>query len=345
MTTNRCSLLKTILLILAVIVFVQPPAVAQKGSSSSDTGDVSMPVAVDLNAIAAHSHNPITVRSRPVIERLPLQVIDPIDLQVSRAGNVFVADAAAGCIFRLDQLGSASLPARQLSGLCRIIVDANESVFALTTGSAQCSIHQVTPEGSRIVLHTLPMAAHCFSRAGVDGWMVATQRSVWHISADSAPQQIAQFAQRIVDLCTNAGGGTNVLLSDGQVLQLGLDGAARVAGRAPSTARRLICQPDGHLAVLAEAADIRASGTVALPRGLYPVFEPTVDSPPPAIARLPEGTSAVGFDVLGNLCLANPQLRAITRVTSRFQIPCPHCGQPIPLIFDASAKSENVGGF
>ena len=343
MTTNRCLLRNLALPIIAVWAAAQPQLVAQSGASGAPASSTTQDV--DLNAIAVHSHSPVTVRSRPVIERLPLHVIEPIDLQVSRTASVFVADAQANCIFRLDQLGTTSLPARQLNGLRRIIVDADETIYALTTSSNNSTIHQITPEGRQIVLHTLPVAADCFSRVGIDGWMAAFGNSVWHIAVDSAPQQIARFPLPVVDLCTNVGGGTNVLLGDGRVLQLGIDGASRSVGRAPHSARRLFCQPNGQLAVLAESSDNHALAAAAMPLGLYQVAANAPEANPIPSARLPEGTSAVGFDSLGNLCLANPQLRAITRVTSRFQIPCPHCGQLIPLIFDARLQPENVGGF
>jgi hypothetical protein len=69
------------------------------------------------------------------------------------------------------------------------------------------------------------------------------------------------------------------------------------------------------------------------------------DGQVPSVAFVPEGTRAAGFDSLGNLLLANPDLRAITRVTSRFQVPCPHCRQPTLMIFDAEARTERSGSF
>jgi hypothetical protein len=61
------------------------------------------------------------------------------------------------------------------------------------------------------------------------------------------------------------------------------------------------------------------------------------------LALVPEGTEAAGMDRLGNFCLANPDLRAVTKVTSRFMIPCPHCGQQTLMIFDPAAAAEDAG--
>lgn len=342
MSSHRFTLRKLLLL---TFLIVSAPRALVAQDTVSPVSALAESTEVDLNAIAAHSHSSITVRSRPVIERLPLQVINPIDLQVSKTACVFIADSEANCIFRLDQFGATSLPTRQLPGLRRILVDADETIYALTSASAESSIHQITPEGRRIVLHTFPVAASCISKVGVDGWMAGNGNTVWYIAAESDHHQIARFPSPVIDLCTNAGGGTNVLLADGNVLQLGIDGTFRTLGRSPGSARRLFCQPNGQLTVLAVSADARSHAAAAMPLALYLVSSDAGNARTDPVAHLPEGTSAVGFDRLGNLCLANPQLRAITKVTSRFQIPCPHCGQPIPLVFDARQQLENVGGF
>jgi hypothetical protein len=147
----------------------------------------------------------------------------------------------------------------------------------------------------------------------------------------------------VLDLCTDAGGGTVALLADGHVLRPGPEGNARILGFAPDSSQRLLCQAGGELAVLATARH-QATPT-PLPLGIYPLSTAAIAAPAPALAHLPEGTRAAGFDSLGNLCLANPQLRAVTKVTIRFRIPCPHCRQSVLMIFDANVQPENIGGF
>lgn len=320
-------------------VFADEPAAGVLG------GRVAAPVADDLNQLSGHPHSPLVVRSRPVIERLPVQVIQPVDLQVARSGNIFIADAQADCIFRLDMLSSVSLQVQDLAGIRRICLDADEAVYVLTAVSGESCIHQITPDGRRIPLHTLPFPAQCFARAGSTEWLAAEGRNLWHINTDSERTLLVRFTLPVLDLCSDAGGGNTALLADGSVLQVGLDGATRLAGYAPGSSRRLICQPDGRLVVLANASVAGGRGSSPLPPGIYPLVTSDNDSPPAALANLPEGTLAAGFDSLGNLCLANPGLRAVTRVTSRFRIPCPHCRESVLLIFDANAQPENLGGF
>lgn len=298
----------------------------------------------DLNELSVDPHAPLVVRSRPVIERLPVQAIEPVDLQVGHSGHIYVADAGAQCIFRLDSFSRVSLHSRDLAGLRRICLDSDESVYALTASSGECSIHQITPEG-RQLLHTLPFPAHSFARFGTTDWLVAEGSSIWSVNSDADRSLIFRSSVAVLDLCTDAGGGIAALLSDGQVLKIGAAGNAQLAGFAPGSPKRLICRADGQLVVLADASLPRNGAAAPLPRGLYSLSKSAPTEELNAIAHLPEGTEAAGFDSLGNLCLANPQLRAVTKVTSRFRIPCPHCRESVLMIFDANAQPDNIGGF
>ncbi len=299
----------------------------------------------DLNDLAVHPHAPLVVRSRPVIERLPVQVIEPVDLQVAQTGHIYVADSGAQCIFRLDPFSRVSLHSRDLAGLRRICLDSDESVYALTASSGECSIHQITPEGRRLLLHTLPFPAQSFARFGTTDWLVADGGNIWSINSEADRSLIFRSSVAVLDLCTDAGGGIAALLSDGQVLKIGAAGNAQIAGFAPGSPKRVICRADGQLVVLADASLARNGAAAPLPRGLYALSKSAPAAEPDAIAHLPEGTEAAGFDSLGNLCLANPQLRAVTKVTSRFRIPCPHCRESVLMIFDANAQPANIGGF
>ncbi|MFM8474443.1 MAG: hypothetical protein ACKOEO_01445 [Planctomycetaceae bacterium] len=299
----------------------------------------------DLNDLSAHPHTPLVVRSRPVIERLPVQVIEPVDLQVAQSGHIYVADSRAQCIFRLDSFSRVSLHSRDLAGLRRICLDSDESVYALTASTGECSIHQITPEGRKLLLHTLPFPAQSFARYGTTDWLVAEGSNIWSVNSDAERSLIFRSSVAVLDLCTDAGGGIAALLSDGQVLKMGSAGNAQLAGFAPGSPKRLICRSDGQLIVLADASLSRNGAAAPLPRGLYSLSNTAPNTEPNAIAHLPEGTEAAGFDSLGNLCHANPQLRAVTKVTSRFRIPCPHCRETVLMIFDANAQPDNIGGF
>jgi hypothetical protein len=46
---------------------------------------------------------------------------------------------------------------------------------------------------------------------------------------------------------------------------------------------------------------------------------------------VPKGTIAHAFDAAGNLLMVNWDLQFLMRVTNSFEVPCPHCGKPIPI--------------
>ena len=48
-----------------------------------------------FNALETHQHAAIHVNSRPVVERIPVNVIDPVDVRVAADGAILVADAKA----------------------------------------------------------------------------------------------------------------------------------------------------------------------------------------------------------------------------------------------------------
>ena len=95
---------------------------------------------------------------------------------------------------------------------------------------------------------------------------------------------------------------------------------------------RLAALDDGSMLSLAASKDGRS-------RVLHVSRE--VDRPVTfeVLATVPAGTRAVGFDSLGNLCLANADLRAVTKVTSHFEIPCPHCGKPTRMKFSSDVPA------
>mgnify|MGYP003348648335 CR=1 FL=1 len=120
-----------------------------------------------LNALSTHRHDPIVVRSKPVIERLPVKVLQPVDLQVSARGQIFVADAQAACVFRLDSHGQVSLAVRDLPGISRIQLDRDGGLYVLTVVGAESHLYQATPEGLTVHLHTLRFPAISFTRNSI----------------------------------------------------------------------------------------------------------------------------------------------------------------------------------
>lgn len=289
--------------------------------------------APSLGAIRNHDHAPLIVRSRPVIERLPVKVVEPVDLQIGKSGQIFVADKSAKCVFRLNGDGDVSLPVAGLSDIQRIQVDADENLYVLTSNSREAQIEMVNPIGQSTVLHKLTFAATTFVRDIIGQFVVVSQDNnrIVLITTEGDITELTRIYQPVSDLVLNAGGQTEALLVSGDLVHIAASGELRQSGFAPPGASRLMLQTDGMMLALAG----RANGLAQLVRVSREQSRPAEFL---TFANVPEGTQAVGFDALGNLCLANPDLRAITKVTSHFRIPCPHCGRPIDMIFRKDAE-------
>ncbi len=294
-----------------------------------------------LGAMKHHDHAPIIVQSRPVIERLPVKVIEPVDLRIGKNGHIFVADRGAKCVFRLDSDGEVSVPVADVSNIQRIQVDADDNLYVLTSNSRESQIQLVNPIGQSAVLHDLTFAATSFVRDTIGQFVVASRDTnrIVVITTEGDITELTRIYQPVSDLMLNAGGQTEALLGSGEIVHIAASGEVTPSGFAPPGSSRLMLQPDGSMLVLAGRSDGHAQLTSVSRDQVRP--EEFL-----AFASVPEGTQAVGFDALGNLCLANPDLRAITRVTSHFRIPCPHCGRPTEMIFRKDVESVgNVRSF
>jgi len=292
-----------------------------------------------LGSIRNHDHAPILVQSRPVIERLPVKVISPVDLQISKAGHIFVADDAANCVFRLEADGEVSLPVQNLSDIRRIQLDADGNLYTLTSDSRESQIRMVNPVGQSVLLHDLKFDANAFVR-DVTGQFAVTSRGtnrVVLISNTGEITELTRLYQPVSDLVLNAGGQTEALLASGEMVHISASGEVTASGFAPVGSSRLMLQPDGSMLVLSK----RSNGHTNLVSISRDATRPKEFS---TFASVPEGTQAVGFDSLGNLCLANPDLRAITKVTSHFSIPCPHCGRATEMIFRKDLEPADAQG-
>jgi len=287
-----------------------------------------------LDTIENHDHAAVIVQSRPVIERLPVKVIEPVDLRIGKSGHIFIADKSARCVFRLGSDGDVSLPVADLSDIQRIQVDDDDNLYVLTSDSREAQLQMVNPIGQSTVLHELTFAATSFVRDTIGQFIVVSKDAnrIVVISTEGDVTELTQVYQPVSDLVLNAGGQTEALLVSGEVIHIAASGEVTLSGFAPLGSSRLMLQPDGSMLVLAGRSKEYARLVLVSRDQVRPAEFLSV-------ASVPEGTQAVSFDALGNLCLANSDLRAITKVTSHFRIPCPHCGRPTDMIFRKDAES------
>lgn len=286
-----------------------------------------------LGSLAVHEHTPIRVHSRPVIERLAVNVIEPVDLRVSESGRIFIADARARTVFRIQSDGRVDLAAKDMDGLLRIHVDGDDNLFVLTASAGSGRIFQVTPAGYSVELHAVGFRPAGFARDQTGRFIVvsAVGGQTIAIDSDGRLQELAHLSERCVDIELSSSDQPHVLLPSGKIVLLGLDETSETVGFAPENSQRLLRLPEGRLAALHSEA------------GSRPVIRTVSDTQGDAasvFAQVPFGTSAASFDKSGNLCLANPDLRAVTKITSHFVVPCPHCGRSLKMVFSTDDSEE-----
>jgi len=306
------------------------------GMASGGLPDVACAEEPVLSGVTEHEHRSVIVQSRPVIERLPVKVIEPVDLKLAVDGTVFVADRAAECVFRIDRTGSVSIAAEKLPGLQRMQLQADGSLFLLTSTGSQSGLHQVTASGRQVYLQALPFIADAFEVTSLGTIFVSHSSSgrIMTISSEGAVSERVRMQMPVIDLALNAAEQLEALLPSGQLVMVSEEGHVVTTGSAPTGSTRLTSLQDGKMLAILPAIE-----------GPSTIVEVSRDAQPPRIfpvvAKIPAGTRAAGFDALGNLCLANPDLRAVTKVTSQFEIPCPHCGRPTRLIFSSEQPVRN----
>ncbi|MCA9066833.1 MAG: hypothetical protein KDA96_27390, partial [Planctomycetaceae bacterium] len=189
---------------------------------------------LDLGALTHHPHDDIVVRSRPVIERLSVNVVEPVDLCVTHDARVFVADRRLETVFRLDP-DAVHIAGSGLSGLMRVQSDFAGNVYALCGVSGEGRVVQMTSSG-----YVATIASFDFRPAGfhltTPGRLVvaAYDGRVFELGEDDQPVLKATLAERIRDVAATAALGTIVLTESGRVVLLQSGDGASVMGYAPA---------------------------------------------------------------------------------------------------------------
>lgn len=289
-----------------------------------------LPMSGQCDESAGCQHQPILVRSRPVIERLPLKVIDPADVAITEFGATIVAERKAGIVFLLTEDGQTSILMQDQQGVSRVANSSVTGVHALCCRKASSTIYRITDTGFASEFAELPFRATGLAAGGAGGiWTTnASTGEVIFIGTTGERQVIKRLTERIVDI-TADGQGAYALTRSGQIISIGADGSSLRVGYVSNLASRIQLRPDHQVVALTESSD----GTAVLQ-------EPQAEEGKgKQVGRVPAGTQAFAFDSLGNLTLANHHLRALTRVTSHFQVPCPHCGKQVPMTLSTDAPA------
>jgi hypothetical protein len=329
---RHLSIALTALLCLASVAFADDPAEDRSAANAS------------------HPHTPIVVHSKPIIERIPLAVIDPVDVRYSAEGHLYIADRRGGIVFRIRPTGRTEIIAEGLEGILRIAIAADESLYVLTGTAGSGRILQYLPNGESAEVSSVIFAPAGFGIDSTGTLLVSSAQSgiVEAVESDGTHRMFASLEGRSKDLLISSDEQAYVLLHSGQVVRLRSDGSAENVGTAVTGASRLMQISPRETGVLnkhgAERPRISLVGerTSAPGASLDLVGDkPESTDSPEVVLQVPNGTAAAAFDSMGNLVLVNPEIRAVTRVTKCLMVPCPHCGEKVPLIF--SAEPDRMG--
>ncbi|MCA9057282.1 MAG: hypothetical protein KDA85_02235 [Planctomycetaceae bacterium] len=298
----------------------------------------------DPGALRSHPHDEIVVPSRPVIERLPVNVVEPVDVCVSSSGQIFVADRRQQAVFRIDPDGEVHLALAGIEQLKRVSCDRAGRIYVLAGQAGDQRLLEITQAG-----YVATFGSYGFEVVGVqlqdpDGVILAARDGrIYQQLRGGEPELLANVAEPIRDICAATSGATVVLTESGKCQLVARGNLVRQLATVPAASDRLFVLPSGQLAALVAPLDSRPMIVESVTSS-----EGNSQDTTKPFAQLPQGTAAVAFDRLGNLCLANPELRAVTRVTNHFEVPCPHCSKLIPMRFSTEPPqpaAQSSGSF
>lgn len=294
---------------LALLLAVAAPAVAEGPSKQPET--------------ALHRHAPLEIKSRPIVSKYSLSLIQPRRVLAQADGTLYVADWAAGMVFRISPGRKVRIVAEDLNEPSSLAMDSERNLFVSTYGQGMTKegtiVRIAHEDGMRSVVAvglTAPSAIafdaqdnlyvasfldNTISRVGMSGGLITYAANVPAVSA-------ILFDER----------GDLLALSstEGAVYRISSDMGAmkRIAGglSAPSD---MLLHPEGHLIVV----DFGRGRLVHVDeKGRLKTF-----------AVVPRGTVSAAFDGQANLIVANWDNHNLLKITTNLTVKCPHCGRDI----------------
>lgn len=280
-----------------------------------------------------HPHRPILVPSRPVIERVPLSVIDPIDVTITEFGDTLVADAGGKMLFRVTTDGIANVLGKNLTGISRVVDSRQLGPHALLTDQKSSRVLRFTDSGMQQTVINFAFRAFGLAIDPDNNLITSSGKTgiIYHVDDENTLTRLVQLSEPVLDLATDRLGNVFVLLQSGQVISVTGKDASAPVGFLPKGTTRIKIHPDDYAVGL----------TTGEQRPILNRINKT--SKPLQFAGTAMGTSAFAFDGLGNLVLTNPDLRAVTRVKSRFVVNCshPNCDHPVHMILTPNAVPQH----
>ncbi len=270
-----------------------------------------------------HQHRPVRLNARPIVSRFDVALSKPRRVLIDADGSMLVADWGADVVLKVTATGEASVFVSNLHEPAGLARDAAGNLYVANHASGiagEGSIVKISPGGMPILFAD--------GLSGPTGLAFDPQGTLF--VADFQGDRIVRISpdgdlQPFVDeLPTPAaiafdqhGYLYTVSSTEGTVYRIDPTGNRYIVFQGLTVPSDLTFDPQGHLIVCNYGG---TELTYVDPMGSGRVF-----------ATVPKGTIGLDFDAEGNLVFVNWDFQTLMKITMNLRIPCPHCGQTIPL--------------
>lgn len=269
-----------------------------------------------------HEHRVIEIQGQPILTMLQLKLQRPRRVVRDARGNLFIADAALGKVFRIDTKGKSTVFADGLNEPTGLSLDGSGKLFVANYADGKKgagSIVRYDSAGKPAVVaegltgpKALAVAAdgRLFAALSVENRIVVVRNG-----------KAVDFARRVnapSALCFDAAGNLLVAGSNDGVLT-----KITPAGKAVKLCGGLQAPSDVAVGPYGEIVVANFSGTQisqVRPNGRLSNY-----------FSVPRETIGLCFEPDGNLVVLNWEKGFAVKARIRMSVPCPHCDQSIPL--------------
>ncbi len=342
-THNYLSVYSAALILISLCVLhrpslAAPPEIVVHDPFEDDTylppdleGDPTRGIS-QLDDGSSHRHRPVRLNARPIVSRFDVALSKPRRVLIDPDGSMLVADWGADVVMKITPTGEASVFVSNLHEPAGLARDSAGNLYVANHASGiagQGTVVKVSPGGMPILFAD--------GLTGPTGLAFDPQGTLY--VADFQGDRIVRItpdgdAQTFVDeLPTPAaiafdqnGYLYTISSTEGTVYRFDPMGNRFIVFQGLSVPSDLTFDPQGHLIVTNYGGteltyvDTMGSGRI--------------------FATVPKGTISLSFDTDGNLVFVNWDFQSLMKITMNLRIPCPHCGQTIPLRLRPTPKKS-----
>ncbi|MCH8828245.1 MAG: hypothetical protein IID45_01575 [Planctomycetes bacterium] len=270
-----------------------------------------------------HRHTPIEIVARPIVKRFKVALVRPRRLIMGVEGDLFIADWAAGTIFRLSADGTSSLFAGDLNEPAGLAFDGMGYLYVSTHAQGlmkEGKIIKISPDGMKTIFAeglTGPTGL-AFDMQGMLFVANYHDNSIVQVSSSgSVTTFVANVPSPSGLVFDNEGTMFVASSTEGIIYRITSMGEITIHARGLHLPSDLILDRKGNLVVTnfgrGRLSYVSRSGRVS------------------PLAIVPKGTIASLIDRDGNLLIVNWDDHYLMKITTNLFIDCPHCGKKIPI--------------